>query len=49
MINYLPYKKDIVLNEENNQNHVQDNIAQNNYIYVFIISEIALLKKKFMK
>ena len=45
MINHLPHGKAIVLNGENNQKHVQDDIARGNYTHVFTSPEIALSKK----
>lgn len=38
-------EKPFFLNRKNNQKHIQDDIAQKNYTYVFISPEIAYLKK----
>lgn len=45
MINHLPYGKPIILNGENNQKHVQDDIAQGNYTHIFTSPKIAFSKK----
>lgn len=45
MINYIFYKKSIILNKENNTKQIFINIATKSYINIFIRYEIIFSKK----
>lgn len=45
LINYLPYRKVVILTDKNNQKNMQRKIANENYTHVFISPKIALSKK----
>lgn len=46
IIYYLPYEKTIIFNKETNSKYIQDNIIQENYIYIFVNSKVGFSKKK---
>lgn len=45
MINQLPNKKVLVLNDKNNHKHIYNQAAIRGYIYIFISPKITFLKK----